>query len=496
MTQKKKSVSGHGSKGRTPATSKHSRRSSASNICQDSPHALETARRALAAVADEQTSILANSIVGICRIRSRRFIWANDRVVDIFGYELDELLDRSTQLLYLSKRAFLEFGKIAYPMMKKGEIFDGEHKFRRKDGAVIWCRLTGRVVGEDPTDTIWVIEDVTENKLAEQALRESEQRFRSLMDTINDWVWEVDKDRVYTFCSPACQRLLGFEPEEMVGEMTPFDLMAPTEARRVNKIFCRHMKRKTPISDLVSINRHKAGHEVMMETNAVPVLDNRRRLVGFRGVDRDVSHRARAAAQARRHEQEMREGLITAVHALSRTIEARDPYTAGHQNRVAELSVAIGGAMGMTEDELRGLKLGATVHDIGKIAIPNEILTRPGRFSIEEFNLVKTHTETGYDIIKDVELPWPVADMVRQHHERIDGSGYPKGLKAGRLRKESRIIAVADVVEAISSHRPYRPALGIEAGLAEIEEHKGTRYDAAVANTCLALFRENSFAFT
>ena len=183
------------------------------------------------------------------------------------------------------------------------------------------------------------------------------------------------------------------------------------------------------------------------------------------------------------------------IRAMSLTVEKRDPYTAGHQNKVAQLSVAIGRELGMDENRLEGLRLGATIHDIGKIYVPAEILNRPGRLSKAEFEIIKSHAEVGYDIIKDVRFPWPVADMVIQHHERMDGSGYPKGLKGEEIILEARILSVADVVEAISAHRPYRPAVGLDKALLEIEANRSILYDTEVANVCLRLIRDEGFTF-
>ncbi len=182
------------------------------------------------------------------------------------------------------------------------------------------------------------------------------------------------------------------------------------------------------------------------------------------------------------------------IQAIATAVEMRDPYTAGHQRRVAQLATDVAERLGLSANEVRGIHMAGLIHDIGKISIPAEILNRPGRLSAVEFDMIKTHCQSGYDIIKGVELPWPVADMVLQHHERMDGSGYPQGLPGDAVGLGARIIAVADVVEAMSSHRPYRPGRGIEAALAEIAENRGRLYDEAVVDACLAVFR-NGFVF-
>ena len=185
--------------------------------------------------------------------------------------------------------------------------------------------------------------------------------------------------------------------------------------------------------------------------------------------------------------------LEETILAISMTIEKRDPYTAGHQWRVSLMAAKIAHELDMSPERIEGLRLGAMVHDIGKIYVPVDILTRPGALSDLEFSLIKTHPQVGNDIIKHVQFPWPVANMILQHHERMDGSGYPQGLKGEEILLEARIIAVADVVEATASHRPYRPALGLESAMKEISEGAGKIYDPDVAAACIKLFTEKGY---
>ena len=199
------------------------------------------------------------------------------------------------------------------------------------------------------------------------------------------------------------------------------------------------------------------------------------------------------------HEQSaerLRRGMESAIEALAGTLEMRDAYTAGHQRRVAKLAAAIASDLGFSEDEIHGIHLAATVHDLGKIQVPAEILTKPTTLSKLEFELVKTHAQAGYDLLKDIDFPWPIAQLVYQHHERLDGSGYPRGLRSEDTLIGAKILAVADTIEAMFSHRPYRPGLGIEASLAEITKNRDKLYDAAVVDACVKLFREKGFAFS
>lgn len=189
-------------------------------------------------------------------------------------------------------------------------------------------------------------------------------------------------------------------------------------------------------------------------------------------------------------QKQLLDALSASVGAMVSAMESRDPYTAGHEGRVAEISVAIGREMGLDEWRLQGMRLAAMVHDMGKIAIPSELLTKPARLTPAEFELFKAHPETGYAILKDIPFPWPVALMVRQHHEKLDGSGYPLGLTGDALLLESKIIAVADIVEAMAADRPYRRTLGLEAALREVESMAGTKLDADAVRICAALFRK------
>lgn len=210
---------------------------------------------------------------------------------------------------------------------------------------------------------------------------------------------------------------------------------------------------------------------------------------------RDVSVRKYAEEEQHKNLLNLRKAMGGTIHALAAATEMRDPYTAGHQRRVANLARVIATEMNLPKEQIEGIRVAGTIHDIGKINIPAEILTKPTKLTDIEFALIKTHSQTGYDILKDIEFPWPIAEFVLQHHERLNGSGYPKKLTAEHILLEARIIAIADVVEAMATHRPYRPALGINEALAEIVKHKGILYDPHVVETCISLFSEKNFQF-
>jgi PAS domain S-box-containing protein len=207
----------------------------------------------------------------------------------------------------------------------------------------------------------------------------------------------------------------------------------------------------------------------------------------------DVTEHKRMDTELQRTLDSLRKAFGTTIQVMISAIEMRDPYTAGHQKRCADIARAIATEMGFTQEKIDGIRMVGTIHDIGKLSIPAEILTKPIKLTKIEFSLIKEHSVSGYDMLKDIESPWPLAEIIYQHHERMNGSGYPRKLKGNEILIEARIMAVADVVEAMSSHRPYRAALGIEAALEEIEKNKGILYDNVVVDACLSLFREKGY---
>ncbi len=331
-------------------------------------------------------------------------------------------------------------------------------------------------------------------KAAEKALQESEAKFRALVESTSDWIWEITEHAAYTYASPQVLDLLGYGVDEVIGK-TPFDLMPPEQAEQMKARFDSIMADRKPFRLLENISLHKDGRVVFLETSGAPMFDAQGVFRGYRGIDRDITERKEAEKERHASAARLEQTLLQTIEAIASTVEARDAYTAGHQRRVATLASAIAREMGLSVDMIHGLYLAASIHDLGKIRIPAEILSKPGNLSQIEFELIKTHPQAGYDIIKEVQFPWPIAQMLLQHHEHLDGSGYPQGLKAGQILLEAKILTVADTVEAMSSHRPYRASLGLNAALDEVAAQRGVLYDAAVVDCCIALFKENRFTF-
>jgi putative nucleotidyltransferase with HDIG domain len=211
---------------------------------------------------------------------------------------------------------------------------------------------------------------------------------------------------------------------------------------------------------------------------------------------RDITKRKKAEEDLKQTLESLRKAFGATIQVMVSAVESRDPYTAGHQIRSADLARAVATEMGLPEEKIDGIRMAGSIHDIGKLSVPAEILAKSTKLSELEFSLIKEHARIGYEMLKDVESPWPLAEIVYQHHERMDGSGYPRNLKGDDILMEDRILAVADVVEAMASHRPYRPALGLNAALEEIENNKGTLYDADAVDACLKLFHEKGYRLT
>jgi putative nucleotidyltransferase with HDIG domain len=210
----------------------------------------------------------------------------------------------------------------------------------------------------------------------------------------------------------------------------------------------------------------------------------------------DMTEHIRAEQKLKKSYEILKASTEKIVLAMARTSEMRDPYTAGHQKRVQELAMTIGKYMRISKEQLEGVKFAGIIHDIGKIAVPADILSKPGKINRMEFEVIKNHCQVGYELLSEIAFPWPIADIVHQHHEHVDGTGYPNKLRGDDILLEAKILSVADVVEAMTSHRPYRPALGIQVALDEIVKHKGTWFEPIVVDACLAVFAEKKFSFT
>ena len=335
----------------------------------------------------------------------------------------------------------------------------------------------------------------TQVKREQEALRASEEYFRSLIENSTDMIHVLNVDGIIQYASPSVERLLGYRVEELQGK-SYFDFIDPDDVSFVRDAFESIIfhPNDTASSRIEMRSRHKDGSWQYLEMVGKAAKERSGRVILVTN-SRDITARRNSATELVQSYARLKETLTATIRAMVAAVEARDPYTAGHQRRVANLAGAIARQMGLSNDRVESIHLAGAIHDLGKISIPAEILSTPRKLTDIEFNIIKTHPSTGYDILKDIEFPWPIAQMVLQHHERLDGSGYPLGLKENEILLEAKIMAVADIAEAISSYRPYRPALGIDVALAEVEKNMGILYDTKAGISCIKLFREKGFVF-
>lgn len=321
-------------------------------------------------------------------------------------------------------------------------------------------------------------------------LLESEQRFRSLVEQSIAGAYIIQGGR-FVYVNPRMAKILGYEsPEGLMGGDPVAQVAAKDRARVAGNLALLLKGEQQHVESVFTVLRAD-GTTVEVGTNSsVAMYQGQPAIIGLL---QDISDSRVAEEQIRRYTAQLEKNFIQTVGLATTLSEMRDPYTAGHEQRVAEISVAIGREMGLDKDRLEGLRIGGYLHDVGKITVPAEILVKPTRLTPNEYALIKEHPKAGYEVLKTVDFPWPVADIAYQHHERIDGSGYPQGLKGEAILLEARITAVADVIESMASHRPYRPGLGIDTALAEVERGMGVIYDAEVARVALSLFRDKGY---
>jgi phosphate/phosphite/phosphonate ABC transporter binding protein len=381
---------------------------------------------------------------------------------------------------------------IALPLMSEGEVLGmisidaGEAEAFDHAELLLLLEMAG-----DLAFGIRTLRHRREQERAEAALQETEERYEELYESAPNGYLSVSAadGRLLQFNQAICD-ILGYDRSTLAG-MRVFELYADTEdgLAKAKALFASFQHGKG-VRDVELQMRHRDGHPVWVSVSVDPVLDESGTVVESRSMVIDISGRKRAEEEQHVFAEKLQGSLLQTIRVIALTIEKRDPYTAGHQERVAELAVEIASRLGLNAQRQEGVRLGAMIHDIGKISVPAEILTRPGKLEPELFDIIKSHPANGYDIISGIEFPWPLGEMVLQHHERLNGSGYPKGLKGDEILLESRILAVADVVEAMASDRPYRAAIGPEVALQEIERGRGSLYDPDVVDACLAIFRD------
>jgi PAS domain S-box-containing protein/putative nucleotidyltransferase with HDIG domain len=321
----------------------------------------------------------------------------------------------------------------------------------------------------------------------DKKLREREEWLSTVLRSIGDGVIAADTDGRVTFMNALAERLTGWSQAEVLEKSLDSLFQNASEAKGAGSEEIHPARENTLMT--------RDGGLIPIEHTVSQIYGGKKETLGSVFIFRDIRGRKKSEVEIRESWVRLQKALAGTVQAMGLTIEMRDPYTAGHQRRVSKLSCVIAEDMGFEAPRVEGVRMAGDIHDIGKIYVPAEILSKPGQLSQIEFSIIRTHSQVGYDILKNIEFPWPIARIIYQHHERLDGSGYPNNLRGEEILLEARIIAVADVVEAMSSHRPYRPSHGVEKALEEIERNRGVLYDAAVVDACLRRFKEKGFSF-
>ena len=465
----------------------------------------ETALDALRKSEDNFHRSLDESPLGVRIVTAEgETLYANRAIVDIYGYDsIEELRGAPLKELY-TPESYAEF-KIRKGKRERGEFCPPEYDISivRKNGEVRHVHAFRKEIFWNGARQFQVIyQDITDRKRAEETLKKSERQYRLLADNIHDVIFVMDMNLNYSYLSPSVKLLRGYEPEEAM-KQTPAQTVTPSSLNLALGILSEVMELEKSEHRDIYVSRtfqvemsRKDGTSVWTEVKASLIRDENQRAIGIMGVTRDITDRKQSEDELQKTLGRLRKSIDTTIGVLVSAVESRDPYTAGHQLRVADLARAIATEMGLPQDKIDGIRMAGSIHDIGKLSIPVEILSKPTKLTDIEFTLIKGHSKIGYEMLKDVESPWPLAQIVYQHHERMNGTGYPRNLKGDEILMEARIMTVADVVEAIASHRPYRAALGVEIALEEIEKNKGVFYDATVADACLRLFREKGYQFT
>ncbi len=428
-----------------------------------------------------------DAILGVNR-KGAILFW-NKGAEQIFGYSTEEILGQPLTILISEKhRETHRLVLRAFLSGTSGETRTIESEALRKDGSTFPVELSLSI--EQQGDKLWALvvgRNITEGKHTEQALRRSAEHYCNLLVNCLEVVFSANISDNTGSGNEALQRLCGHCLEELT-RLKPASAISQEGRKHLSRQVDAILSGHGPASSIAHEILVRNGKRMLLE-RYLNLLERKERFTAFQGFDNEIVEPDKA-------EEQLKSSFVDLAKIVSRIIESCDPYTAGHQQRVAELACLVGKNMCLDQDTVDRLYLDGLLHDIGKVAIPRSILTKPGELAEEEWALIRAHTKQGYGILKDVNFPWPIADIALKHHERLDGSGYPDGTTEEGLSLEVGILAVCDVVEAMSSHRPYRPARTAMDVLQELKEGRGAKYNASVVDVMLPMIESGEFRST
>jgi PAS domain S-box-containing protein/putative nucleotidyltransferase with HDIG domain len=422
-------------------------------------------------------------------------------VEKVLGYRQEELIGKPIHEIQVFGGDHLgEVYSDIRHILAGNSISEKVYEFIAKDGTRQFCEVSAAPLLYDgkAEAVICVARDITERKQAEEWLLRERSMVDRIMRTSPAGITVADRDGRIVFANKRAEEIYGMAADEMtrLAYNSPEWLITDFDGNPFpieEHPFAMVISSGSPVYGIRHTITPPDGRRVYLSVNGAPIYDEKGNINEVVFTIDDVTEQRRAEEKISEKIEQLRKNIDDTIRAMAMIVEQKDPYTAGHQERVANLAVAIAQDMNLSEDQISGIRMAGMIHDIGKMRVPAEILSKPTELSHIEFDLIKSHAEVGYKILETIAFPYPVAKIAYQHHERIDGSGYPQGLKGDEILIEARILAVADVMEAMASHRPYRPGLGIDAALNEIEKNRGTLYDKTVADACLKLFWEKGF---
>lgn len=416
-----------------------------------------------------------------------QFILTNNIFCKMMGYQQNELRKLNIKDIYAIENLDPYMQQTA--KFGEGKIIVSHRAIEKKNKNIFYAQVTLINIGNNLTQGFINASSVDKNIL--DKLIDSEERFRQITDHIRDVFFLLDLGtKKFLYVSPGYKNLFERSVDSLYADTNSWmDIIHPEDRAHIKQQFRQQFKTGTFEETFRVIK--KDGKISWFHARAYPVCDLQNQLYRSTGFVEDITAQIVRAEDKLVYAEKLDKNFSEMLAAFSVAMEQRDPYTVGHQKNVAYLSVAIAHKLGLSGERIKCLETAALTHDIGKIGIPSEILNKPSSLTPLEFEMIKTHAQSGYDILKQVHFPGPVADIVLEHHERLDGSGYPRGLKGEQIRLETRILSVADVVDAMTSLRPYRAALGLEAAFAEICKGRDTLFDGHVIDICIKLFGEN-----
>jgi PAS domain S-box-containing protein/putative nucleotidyltransferase with HDIG domain len=442
--------------------------------------------------------------VGIAHVDTDgAWLRVNQCLCDMFGYTREELCRITFADITHPDDVDASVEQFRKLLAGDEDTYDTEKRYVRKDGSPVWVSLSVALIRDEdgaPDYFLSVLEDTTERKASQQELADSQRFLSRILDASPNLIYIynlVEQRNVYV--NREITELLGYTSEQIsaFGSTLFEHILHPEDTERV----AQHQARFAMNNDVAELEieyrmQHADGEWRWLRSRDVAFArDGQGRVTEILGFSEDITAARVVEEELAQQRERLDRTLTSVIDIAGNIVEMRDPHTAGHQRRVAELAVWMARDLGMSESEVADIEVAGLLHDVGKAGVPTEILGKPGVLSASEFSLIKDHAQAGYQIVVSANMGEPIAEMVYQHHERCDGSGYPRGLVGEQMLGGTKVLAVADVVEAMSSHRPYRPALGIEAALAEIREHAGVKYDADVVAVCVHVF-EQGFVFT